>query len=127
MLIKKVLYNEEKAVLDMKNKLIAGFMLLFLIPSINVCAGSVANFSDVKTDDWYYNAVYYATTNGLFSGTSDTAFSPNISMTRGMFVTVLGRLHNVSDSYGRMQSTPFADVTQADYFYPYAVWAIHTI
>ena len=107
----------------MKNKLIASFLLLFLIISINVSAASVTSFSDVKSDDWYYSAVDYATTNALFNGTSDTTFSPDTSMTRGMFVTVLGRLANVSDSYGRTRTTPFLDVTQADYFYPYAVWA----
>ena len=81
------------------------------------------DFSDVKPGDWYYSAVDYAASNGLFSGTSATTFSPDTSMTRGMFVTVLGRLAAVPDSYGRTASTPFADVTQADYFFPYAVWA----
>ena len=107
----------------MKNKLIASFLLLFLTISINVSAASFTNFSDVQSGDWYYSAVDYATTNGLFNRTSDTAFSPNVSMTRGMFVAVLGRLANVSNTYGTRQSTPFVDVTQADYFFPYAVWA----
>jgi len=107
----------------MKNKLIAIFLLLFLTISTSVSAASVANFSDVKSGDWYYSAVDYATRNGLFNGTSDTTFSPDVSMTRGMFVTVLGRLANISNTYGSTQSTPFVDVTQADYFFPYAVWA----
>ena len=107
----------------MKSKFIASFLLLFLTISISVSAASVSNFSDVKSDDWYYNAVAYTTTNSLFNGTSDNTFSPDISMTRGMFVAVLGRLAEVSNTYGTRQSTPFVDVTQADYFFPYAVWA----
>lgn len=55
-------------------------------------------FSDVSTSSWYYNAVKYAYVNGLFSGTSDTTFSPDSTMTRGMFVTVLGRYAGVSSS-----------------------------
>ena len=40
----------------------------------------------------------YAVSNGLFHGTGETTFSPEQSMTRGMFVTVLGRKSNVEQS-----------------------------
>ncbi|MBQ9979514.1 MAG: S-layer homology domain-containing protein [Oscillospiraceae bacterium] len=53
------------------------------------------SYSDVAKDDWYYDAVNFASEKGLFSGTSDTEFSPNAPMTRGMFVTVLGRLEGI--------------------------------
>jgi len=92
--------------------------------SIPTGAAAADTFSDVKPSDWYYDAVGYAASYGLFSGTSPTAFSPNASMTRGMFVTVLGRLSAVPVTYGRTKPTPFNDVTQADYFFPYAVWAL---
>ena len=48
-------------------------------------------FEDVPSDAWYHDAVSYAYSSALFSGTSETAFSPELTMTRGMFVTVLGR------------------------------------
>ena len=49
-------------------------------------------FADVAQTDWFCMAVQYVTDNGLFNGTSQTAFSPDAPMTRGMLVTVLYRL-----------------------------------
>ena len=49
-------------------------------------------FADVREGDWFYDAVAYAYTNGIFSGTSTATFSPNNTMTRSMLVTVLWRM-----------------------------------
>ena len=49
-------------------------------------------FTDIAEKDWYYSAVQFAVDNQLFYGVSDTAFSPNSNMTRGMLATVLYRL-----------------------------------
>ena len=66
-------------------------------------------FKDVKETDWFYKAVQYARINGFFSGTSKTTFEPNGTMTRGMFVTVLGRMAGVdADRYQSVSS--FSDV-----------------
>ncbi len=48
-------------------------------------------FHDVKESDWFYSAVEFANRNGLFAGTGSNTFSPNLSMTRAMLWTVLGR------------------------------------
>lgn len=47
-------------------------------------------FTDVNSQ-WYAGSVAFVYTHGLFAGMSKTKFSPNLKMTRGMFVTVLGR------------------------------------
>lgn len=110
---------------DMKKRMIAialAFTLAFGF-TIPAFAATVTDFTDVPAGSWYYDAVEYAASNGLFSGTTSTTFSPGMAMTRGMFVTVLGRLDGVPDSYGRTKTTPFNDVTQADYFFPYTAWA----
>lgn len=110
----------------MKNKFcgfISILILLSLALSVSAGAVSVSDFTDVKPSDWHYEAVKYVASNGLFNGTSTTSFSPDTTMTRGMFVTVLGRMNDVQDSYGGTLSTPFNDVTQADYFFPYTFWA----
>ncbi|MBQ6947716.1 MAG: leucine-rich repeat protein, partial [Clostridia bacterium] len=78
-------------------------------------------FSDVKKKDWYYKAVDYAVNNNLFSGTSETTFSPNDQMTRAMFVTVLGRLHGVK--VNNKVTTVFADVKKNQYYTGYVKWA----
>ncbi len=54
-------------------------------------------FTDVSTGAWYYNAVCYAYGNSLFNGTSTTTFSPESTMTRAMFITVLGRMAGVEE------------------------------
>ncbi len=46
-------------------------------------------FQDVSSSSWYYEAVRYATENGLFSGISENTFAPNSGLTRGMLVQVL--------------------------------------
>ena len=55
-------------------------------------AARVSDLSDVRPSDWYYDAVNHVFENGLMNGTSDTAFSPNATTSRGMIVTILYRL-----------------------------------
>ena len=54
-------------------------------------------FTDVSQSIWYYSAVSNAYAKKLFAGTSSTTFEPELAMTRGMFVTVLGRCAGVQD------------------------------
>ena len=49
-------------------------------------------FIDVPAGSWYEEAVGFVTDRGLFQGTAGTRFSPELSMTRAMLVTVLWRL-----------------------------------
>ncbi len=49
------------------------------------------SFSDVKSGDWFADAVQYVTDKGLMNGTGDNKFSPSASTTRGMLMTVLAR------------------------------------
>ena len=48
-------------------------------------------FTDVSTGQWFSGAVSFVYAKGLYNGTTATNFSPNMTMSRGMFVTVLGR------------------------------------
>ena len=78
-------------------------------------------FTDVAEGDWYYPHVAYVHQNGLFSGTSAKTFSPQSSMTRGMVVTVLGRLAGV-ETIG-YSGDSFSDVNTSVYYAPYIKWA----
>mgnify|MGYP000182727316 CR=1 FL=1 len=49
-------------------------------------------FTDVDEAAWYFDAVRYVFENGLLQGTSDTLFSPDLTTTRAMIVTVLWRM-----------------------------------
>ena len=58
------------------------------------------SFDDVDESDWFYKYVKLVNIRGLFNGTSANAFSPDISMTRAMVITVLHRMSespNVGD------------------------------
>jgi len=43
----------------------------------------------VKVGDWYYDAVAYATANGIMSGYNATTFGPNDTLNRAMVVQLL--------------------------------------
>ncbi len=49
------------------------------------------SYSDVKTGDWYADAVKYVSDKGLMSGTGSDKFAPSATTTRAMLMTVLAR------------------------------------
>jgi len=55
-------------------------------------------FSDVGPSNWFYDAVVYVFREGFMTGTSPTEFAPLMTTTRGMFVTILGRIAGVEAS-----------------------------
>ena len=66
-------------------------------------AKSVENelpFTDVDVDDWFYSAVKYVYDNGLMNGTSATQFSPFMTTSRAMILTILARYNGVDTSTG---------------------------
>lgn len=71
---------------------------LIFMPMAPAYAVTVGDFSDVNSGDWFYGAVDFVVGRGLFNGTSATMFNPNGRMTRGMFITVLGRYAGVDPS-----------------------------
>ncbi len=77
-------------------------------------------YTDIFTH-WARESIDYAVGRGLFSGTTDTKFSPNTVMDRGMLVTVLGRLAGADVSTYKTSS--FTDVAAGKYYLPYVEWA----
>ena len=66
-------------------------------------AKSVENelpFTDVDVDDWFYSAVKYVYDNDLMNGTSATQFSPFMTTSRAMILTILARYNGVDTSTG---------------------------
>lgn len=117
------------------NRFVAGLlsiiMLVTMLPMEVLAAGNGGRaeqpsqtmpFQDVKSSDWCAKAVEYVYSHNLFSGTSATTFTPNGTMTRGMFVTVLGRMAGVNPD-DHSGETPFSDVPQTMYYAPYVQWA----
>jgi hypothetical protein len=77
-------------------------------------------FTDVKTGDWFYNAVRFAGDNNLFKGTTPTTFAPQTAMSRGMFVTVLYRL---AGQPAAVSTSVFSDVPSNQYYTSAVIWA----
>ena len=83
--------------------------------------GAWANrYSDVAEADWFYEDVQFVSERGLFSGISETSFSPGAPLTRGMMVTVLYRLAGQPDTYE--DNNAFSDLTQ-DWYKSAVTWA----
>ena len=78
-------------------------------------------FTDVKKDDYFYNAVLWAVENKITTGTSQTTFSPKNVCSRAQTVTFLYRMAG-SPSIGSAKN-PFKDVKSSDYFYKPVIWA----
>lgn len=102
--------------------MLALVMLLTLLPVQAFAVDPENPFRDVKQGDWCYDAVQYVRVNGFFNGTTRTTFSPNDTMTRGMFVAVLGRVAGVDTAQYQGRSA-FSDVPADAYFAPYVAWA----
>ena len=84
--------------------------------------GTTRPFADVNENAPYIDAVKYVVENNLFLGTSETEFSPNMTMTRGMFVTVLGRMAGITVE--TVTESEFSDVAVNEWYAPYVAWAV---
>lgn len=99
-------------------------LVLRFTPDIMVFCSGIDLMKDVKADDWYYDAVDFALLIGYFKGTTPTTFSPEATMTRAMFVTVLGRMYGVEDSNAfDPVKTKFEDVDASAYYASHVAWA----
>ena len=105
----------------MKKQIIS--ILCAVALSCSAGATNVTDFSDVRPSDWYHHAVNYVCENGLMNGTSDTAFSPNATTSRGMIVTILYRLAGSPDMPESNWGYPYADVDAAAYYSTPVYWA----
>lgn len=76
-------------------------------------------FTDVPANEWYYSAVDFVYRNGMMSGTSGTAFSPNLPTNRAMIVSILYRLEG-SPAAG---ANTFPDVAPGQYYTDAVGWA----
>ena len=108
----------------MKKRLLAwilSFALALSLLPVGVLAAEPHPFQDVPSDHWANEAVQYAYDEGLMDGVGPTTFAPGGTLTRAMFVTILGRQDGVAeDSQGE---NPFTDVADGQWYTPYVTWA----
>lgn len=107
-------------VYDEKTKTLSFVTDHFSMYAVGYKADTATTFTDIATH-WAKEEIQFVTEKGLFSGTAQGKFSPNVSMTRGMFVTVLGRLAKADVS--SYTNSSFTDVKKNAYYSPYIQWA----
>ncbi|MDR1540875.1 MAG: S-layer homology domain-containing protein [Clostridiales bacterium] len=98
----------------------AAFLLDYKTP-LGYAVASGVPFVDVARTARYYGNVAFTCAHGLFAGTDADKFSPNASMTRGMIVTVLGKLAGADAS--KYTAISFSDVPIVQYCAAFADWA----
>ncbi|MCL1873256.1 MAG: S-layer homology domain-containing protein, partial [Clostridiales bacterium] len=77
-------------------------------------------FTDVPESVWYYEDVKYVFEAGLMDGTGDNKFSPGISVTRAMLVTVLYRMEKSPEVD---EPAGFSDVPAGTWYSNAVAWA----
>ena len=77
-------------------------------------------FTDVSREDWYFDTVIYAASNGLMNGTGGSLFSPTTNTSRAMIVQLLYNME------GRPEVTYkpiFTDVKEDAWYADAVIWA----
>lgn len=108
--------------MSMKKRLLA--LLLALCLTVTLMPGAAlasgTPFQDVKSGQWYSDAVNYVYNNGLMSGTGKTSFGLNTPTNRGMIVQIL---YSMEDKPEVSSGESFSDVYTRDYYYNAVRWA----
>ena len=89
---------------------------------ITVKAGSPFDKMTDLVNHWARNVIKYVMDQGYFTGTSETTFSPDRPITRGEFVTVLGRRAKIDAN--KYPKSGMLDMEPGAYYEPYINWAL---
>ncbi len=118
------------AYLPLHNNMVKGYVkgtigsttLTLLYSNREMCTFNVAlDYTDVEYPSWYYDAVLYCTDRGYMSGIGSYKFGTDMSMTRAMFVTVIGKHAGIDTS--KYTKSDFTDVSADIWYAPYVAWA----
>ena len=78
-------------------------------------------FTDVKEEDYFYDAVLWAIKNEVTNGMTETSFGPEETCTRGQIVTFLWRAEGKPEAAAAIS---FTDVEQQSFCYEPVRWAV---
>ena len=109
----------------MRKRIICLILALALAVSMFPAVSAAEHGMTDIVGHWAEKHIVWAMDMGLFSGTSATTFSPGGTMTRAMFVTVLGKYAGVDPDEFEDWYLPnlFQDVPADSYCAPYINWA----
>ena len=84
-----------------------------LLGTQNIPDGYTTRFTDVKTSDWFYNAVAYLDETGFLFSTETDTYNPNKPITRAEFV----ELAYLTSNLAATESITFNDVDESNKYY----------
>jgi len=100
----------------------------FTDSSVSTAKFEVAEFKnpykDVDKKDWFYSGVAAVTASGLMAGIDTDKFGPEITLNRGMLVTILYRY--VGEPKVNVLRNPFWDVEEGQYYTDAVLWGSAT-
>ncbi len=104
-----------------KKRVLALVTALCLVLPMGMTASAAGGFSDLRRSHWAYDEILDVVDKGLFLGTGEDTFGPEVEMSRAMFVTVLARLARaeVDDS----KKSDFDDVAKNMWYTGAVNWA----
>lgn len=104
-------------------RMITGVVTAALTVSLLALPASAAAFTDIQ-GHWGQTSMEQVAEWGLFTGTGNQQFSPDGTMTRGMFVTVMERTAKLLEVYKAPAGTAaFTDVPADTWYTQAVVWA----
>ena len=83
-------------------------------------SGAQSPFNDLNPDAYYYKAVLWAAEHDITMGTTENTFSPDKTISRSQFITLLYRTFGGGE---RVEANPFADVPADAYYRDAVAWA----
>src|SRR5665647_141517 len=92
-------------------------MVFSSVPTLAFATNQSDNqiFKDVSPNNWFYDSVMQSVNSNIFSGITNDTFSPNESMTRAMYVTIMGRIAQVANN-GSVTNFSFTDLKSDAYY-----------
>ena len=85
------------------------------------CGAIKLPFTDVNEGDWFYDKVVYVYNHKLMTGTSETTFEPNATLTRAMMVQIL--YNKEGRPAAATNGNPYTDVPKDQWYYNAVQWA----
>lgn len=92
------------------------------LKEVTITAKKDNPFTDIISDDYFYDAVLWALDKGVTTGLTETTFGPQATCTRAQAVTFLWRAMGSPEPAST--ENPFTDVAASDYFYKPVLWAV---
>ncbi len=95
------------------------FMVIYEFPALQ----STVSFPDVKSTDWYYDAVQYCAQKGFITGYKNGKFGPGDPLQRQDFVVIIARVAQAN--LASATSCSLKDVAMDSYYGPSVAWCVN--